>query len=254
MHGVGVAVAFLVSTMALADSTVRSEPVAGAEADWAMPSLVMTNTLGEGKDGKFFALYSDGRVLFSRLTRHDGLLLVQLSAAEMHNFLDHLPISEFRKLRKEYGYTGASHDDRHRIVSWTANGGTTEVLVFGALGREVFQGESVAPAVGPFLTIFNRLMAFDDARARPWIPKEMIVSFFGQLAPTAWPKGWPLLVKDTRYGVWCSRLDSGRRAQVLAIVGSRFFFEIPHEEDLLLADELEPSCSSARIGATPVMR
>jgi hypothetical protein len=166
-----------------------------------------------GSDSPTFALYDDGTVIFRKRVGEKEWMLqsTKLDPGELEAFTGSVPLKELSELPKsDYAASSATDQPTTALYTWR-DGKRNTVSVYGNVRAGIerarreaakkhpseddmldFRDEDVPR---PFLQAIERLVQFDHARARRWLPREIEVMISPyEYAPDEslpWPKGWP---------------------------------------------------------------
>lgn len=216
-------VAFFQRPKALAAARVSSTP---------MPLIVMLSRnpwlMVIGSDSPEFALYSDGTVIYR--TKKD-ILSSKLDRSQIDRFVSDFTTSD---LSEWYGYYHATYssDQPSNDLLIYAIKSPIFITVYGSLSNEVVRAKLPIRVKAAF----DRLKAFSDPHAKPWLPDrvEAIVSPYensiGQ--SIVWPKSWPALNDRTTvkrgdsYSIFIPSADLPKLQAFLAGLKERSAVEI----------------------------
>jgi hypothetical protein len=147
-----------------------------------------------GSDSPTFALYDDGLVIYLARTPEDRriYLWTTLGKESLDRLLASLPSDKsFAALRDDYAASDLTDQPTNVISRWI-DGHRRSVTVYGNL-RHVREARWRTPPA--FLKLYDSLITFSDAEARPWLPALIEVMFWPyEYAPqpsAPWPVDWP---------------------------------------------------------------
>lgn len=176
-----------------------------------------------GSDSPTFALYDDGLVIYRRETDEGEIdyVSVQLDEEELAALIEDLDIGDdFFALDDYYDIFLATDQPTSYLFAWNEEGETKAVGVYGAIRVMPEVREQVPEA---FLSVFDKVIAFDHEDADAWLPEqiELIVwPYESSAEPLKWPAGWPGLKAPTtveREMVYSIYLDASHYDELLAL-------------------------------------
>ncbi len=183
---------FACASTALAQARDCSEKLpAPAKHEAAQPILVLVNTdpwaMVMGADSPRFALYEDGLVIFQS---GDGYKQARLDPAQIKALLHSVDVGALACVTGRY--QAADMTDQPTSNIFLGRGGAlTTISVYGSPsgGRE---GGRVPT---PIVAAYERLIAFNPADAKPWMPEKvevMVWPYDHASEPSIiWPAKWP---------------------------------------------------------------
>lgn len=137
-----------------------------------------------GSDSPSFVLYEDGFLIYRKYKAE--LVAVQLTEEELKNLLNRLSIGQdFYNLNDYYDSDVKITDQPTTTIYVTIGDKKKRVSVYG-------RGEKDPT---PFWDLYDKLVSYDNQRARPWLPEKIEVMVwpfeYSQLEPLPWPENWP---------------------------------------------------------------
>jgi hypothetical protein len=165
-------------------------PTPSAMPEGAQPILVWITfdpwAMVIGGDSPRFALYDDGTVIYRT---DEGYFSAQLSEDELDDFMDSLPLADFVDLDDGYDIAPMTDQPSHTLLVWQ-DGEMQSTGVYG----DVLEMQEVRDATPqPILDIVDRLAAFEDENAEPWLPEyiEIMIWPYDTSEGAPWPADWP---------------------------------------------------------------
>jgi len=163
-----------------------------------------------GSDSPTFALYENGKAIF--LTPDRRYVSINLGEKERDELIASLRLSQgFFELADHYE-TVLKTDQPTNILVVRYQERSKRVVVYGRIRSDPEARAKTPPA---FLSVFDKLVSYQNSQAKPWLPEriEVLVWPFDNArgTPQPWPKGWPDLhdpATKKRQTVYSIYLDS----------------------------------------------
>lgn len=169
-----------------------------------------------GSDVPTFVLYKNGRILYKKtISGKVKYFQTGISQNEISETLKKLGVTDSLKiLPSNINATYATDQPTSQLI--LDLGYHKQIEVYGSLRYEKSEARQKTPK--PFLKVFDKLVNFEDRKAKQWLPDsiEVILTSYGYSPeqPINWPAGWPDL-KDPHtvrrntdlYSIYIDRKD-----------------------------------------------
>ena len=163
---------------------------------YGQPIIVLLETdpwlMVIGSDTPSFALYENGQIIFQRRSgQRVEYVQVQHDRAQTQAFIKTLGITDSLMLGRD-AFVASNATDQPTNILLLNFEKTKQVQVYGSLRNPKSEDRAQTPPA--FLTVYDRLIRYDDPAATAWLPDsvEVLATAYSHSPekPVKWNAGW----------------------------------------------------------------